>query len=503
MINEKDFIKQYEELRSWIKNSVQVFKDDSPASKELRMAKAEKDKFYFAQTYFPHYCEDSFADVHKEMFELSDVYNTPVVLYGGREIAKSTIISFFDEMHKTCFKKNKFTVFICDTQETAASEFLLPIRAELEENPRLLEDFGEQKTSLWKMDVFITRSGKKFLSLGPKMGAKGKRHKSTRPDRVIIEDFENQNSPKKKSILKRRLKFILTDVMKSVNSKKWQFIFIGNYFSKKTIIHILLTDDRFKHWVRKGYSWLIDVNGKLKSIWEHRISTKQLLIEQLEDPVTFRTERLQKPDDEEAVFLEEWIQYYDLDEIMSKGLPVYPVVSYKDPSALKGEEHCYKAIVLLAVDKASAIYYVIYAWIKKTSVLKGVKTHINLSRDYRSSFDGVESNGYQAALKEIYEMVEQELGIRLNLKQISNRIAKEVRIGSLSSPIERGHIKFLKNQSDQRELIEQLIDFPDGEFNDGPDALAGAKEMADTYILKKKKKIGATILGETEDEEEK
>lgn len=500
MINEKDFIKQYEELRNWIRNSVQVFKDDSPESKERRMLKAEKDKFYFAQTYFPHYCEDSFADVHKEMFDLSDIYNTPVVLYGGREIAKSTIISFFDEMHKTCFRKNKFTEFICDTQETAASEFLLPIRAELEENPRLLEDFGEQKTSIWKMDDFVTRSGKRFLALGPKMGAKGKKHRSSRPDRVIIEDFENQNSPKKKSILKRRLKFILTDVMKSVNSKKWQFIFIGNYFSKKTIIHILLTDDRFKHWVRKGYSWLIDVNGKLKSIWEHRISTKQLLNEQLEDPVTFRTERLQKPDDEEAVFMEEWIQYYEPKDIDLLDLPV---VTYKDPSALKGEEHCYKAIIVLAVDKSSATYYVLHAWIKKSSKWKAVNVHFDLSEDYNSVVDAVESNGFQATLKEDYEMIEMKRGKRLNLKMISSRLPKDVRITKLSSLIERGYIKFIRNSSDQNELIDELMDFPDGEYLDGPDALAGAVEVADQYILKKKKKIGATILGETEDEEEK
>jgi len=492
-IRDKDFEKQFEELRLWIRNSVDVFKDDSPENKERRLQKAEKDKFYFAQTYFPHYCEDKFADVHAEMFELADTYNTPVVLYGGREIAKSTIISFFDEMHKTCFKKNKFTEFICDTQETAASEFLLPIRAELEENPRLIADFGEQKTSIWKMEDFITRSGKRFLALGPKMGAKGKKHKSSRPDRIIIEDFENQNSPKKKSILKRRLKFILTDVMKSVNSKKWQLLFIGNYFSKKTIIHILLTDDKYKHWVRKGFPWLIETNGKLKSIWEHRISTKQLLNEQMEDPVTFRTERMQKPDDEEAVFKEEWIQYYDYDEIKFRELPI---VTYKDPSALRGEEHCYKAIIALAVDKEAATYYVVHAWIKKSSKWKAVNAHFDLSEDYNSQVDAVEANGFQATLKEDYEIIEQKRGKRLNLKMINSRLPKDVRIGKLSSLIERGYIKFIRNSSDQNELLDELIDFPDGEYVDGPDALAGAVEVADQYILKKKNKVGASILGD-------
>lgn len=491
MTNDKDFIKQFEELRSWIRNSVDVFKDDSPESKEIRLLKAEKDKVFFAKTYFPHYCEDDFADIHKEMFDLSDTYMIPVVIAGARELAKSTIISFFDEMHKTCFKKNKFTEFICDTQETAASEFLLPIRAELEENPRLLNDFGEQKTSLWKMDDFVTKSGKRFLALGPKMGAKGKKHKSSRPDRIIIEDFENQNSPKKKAILKRRLKFILSDLMKSVNSKKWQVIFIGNYFSKKTIIHILLTDDRFIHWKRKIYSALIELNGKFKSAWESRLPLQKLLEEQKEDPITFRTERMQKPDDEEAVFKEEWFQYFEYKEIENLDLPV---VTYKDPSALKGEEHCYKAIIVLAVDKTNATYYVINAWIKKASKWAGVNKHFDLSEQYKSIVDAVESNGYQATLREDYELLEAKKGKRLNLKMISNRLPKDVRVTRLSSLIERGYIKFIKNTSDQNELLDELQDFPDGEYVDGPDALAGAVEVADQYILNKKKKVGASVL---------
>lgn len=492
MINEKEFQKKFEELRLWIRTSVQIFKDDSPEAKADRISKAEKDKFFFAKTYFPHYCEDEFADCHFEMFNLADTYNTPVVIAGARELAKTTIVSFFDELHKTCFKKNKFTIFICDTQETAASEFLLPIRAELEVNPRLINDFGEQKTSLWKLEDFVTKSGKRFLALGPRMGAKGKKHQHNRCDRIIIEDLENRNSPVKKSILKRRLKFLLTDVMKSVNSKKWQFIFLGNYFSKKTIIHILLKEERFKHWIKKTFEWLIEEKGKLISAWESRIPLEKLLQEQLEDPITFRTERLQKPDDEDATFQEEWIQYYEPQDIAHLNLPV---VSYKDPSAGKGEENCFKATILLAVDKANAVYYVVHAWIKKTSKWRAINSHIELSELYKSAIDAVESNGYQATEKEDYEILEREKGKRFNLKLINNYLAKEVRIGSLQSPVQRGLIKFIRNHSDQNLLIEQLLDFPDGDFVDGPDALAGAKDVADRYILRKTKKVGVGVLG--------
>lgn len=493
-MTEKDFQKKFEELRQWIRSSVQVFADDSAEAKSQRIKLAEADKFYFARTYFPHYCEDEFAEIHSELFELSDTLNTPVVIAGAREIAKSTIISFFDELHKTLFKKNRFTVFICDTQETASMEFLLPIMAELEENQRITNDFGEQKTSLWSREDFVTKSGKRFLALGPKMGAKGKKHRSTRPDRIIIEDMENVNSPKRKAIIKQRLKWVLKDVLKSVNSKKWQFFFIGNYFSKKTILHHLLTSDDFAHWKRHIFpAYTTDKKGNIHSVWESRLSTKQLRQEQHEDPVTFRTERGQKPEDEEAVIREEWIRYFD-DEDYNSHVCNLPHVTYVDPSALKGEEHCYKAIITLAVDKSTATYYVADAWIRKTSKWKMVDAHFDISLKYRSAIDGIEANGFQSTLEEDYQLIEEGRGQRLNLKMIVNRLPKDVRIGSLASPIERGYMKFRKDHSNVRELIEQLVDFPDGEFIDGPDALAGAKDIADTYLLKKKNKVKSGVV---------
>ena len=503
MLNERNFTKQFDILRAWIRDSVAAFEDDSPGAQQERISKAASDRLYFVRTYLPHYLEDDFAPVHSELFKLSDTKNTPVVIVGTRELAKSTIISFFDELHKTLFKLNRFTIFICDTQETAASEFLLPLRAELEENQRIIMDFGSQRTQYWNLDDFTTKSGKRTLALGPKMGAKGKRHKASRPDRIIVEDFENINSSKKKSIIKRRLKYLLSDVMKSVNFKSWQFIFIGNYFSKKTIVHQLLTADEFKHWSRKIYPALIPANSKLStskgksdklvSIWESRLPLKKLLDERTDDPFTFRTERMQKPDDEEAKFKEEWIQYFDINDIAGKNLPV---VTYFDPSAGRGEEHCYKAIIAIAVDKENAINYVIFASINKLGKFRNVELHFDISERFKSIVDGVESNGFQSTLEEDYDLISKMRGTRINLKLINNRLSKEDRILRLESPIYRGHLKFIrpKGFDGVSSLIEQLIDFPDGEFVDGPDALAGAVEVANSYILKKSNQVKAKVL---------
>lgn len=78
-------------------------------------------------------------------------------------------------------------------------------------------------------------------------------------------------------------------------------------------------------------------------------------------PETERVEMMQKPEDEDAYFNPDWFQYYEEDEIP----PNLPVVTYVDPAALKGMEHCYKAIIVLAVDAKNMHYYIRHAWLKK------------------------------------------------------------------------------------------------------------------------------------------
>ena len=236
-----------------------------------------------------------------------------------------------------------------------------------------------------------------------------------------------------------------------------------------------------------------EVKGKLVSAWEARMPLKQLLQEQSEDPVTFRTERLQKPEDDEAIFKEEWFVKKKLNEYNLEGLPV---VTYFDPSALRGQEHDFKAIITLAVQTDPFKIFVIHAWIKKDSKWKAINEHFKISKRFKSCADGVESVGFQATLREDYEKLEQTIYQPIPIKMINNRLPKETRIGRLSSLVERGIIEFCvdKECGDTNELLEQLIDFPDGEHDDGPDALAGAVEVAETFVTRTFKKVNSTII---------
>jgi predicted phage terminase large subunit-like protein len=85
-----------------------------------------------------------------------------------------------------------------------------------------------------------------------------------------------------------------------------------------------------------------------------------------------------------------------------------------------------------------------------------------------------EDNGGQALLKEIFDAKAEREGYFIPYKAETNTINKDTRIeGTLSAPIENGQIRFYKADPDQKELIDELLQFPDGEYVDGPDALEG------------------------------
>lgn len=121
---------------------------------------------------------------------------------GGKEVdaaprgnAKSTWTTLILPMWVTAFNLRNFVLIVSDTM-SQSEDFISFIKAELETNERLNQDFpnitGEGKT--WRADTLITRNGVKIRGVGAGQKLRGMRHGSRRPDLVICDDLENDEA---------------------------------------------------------------------------------------------------------------------------------------------------------------------------------------------------------------------------------------------------------------------------------------------------------------------
>lgn len=103
---------------------------------------------------------------------------------------------------------------------------------------------------------------------------------------------------------------------------------------------------------------------------------------------------------------------------------------------------------------------------------KLVRDVIEFQRRYGALGVGVEANTFQELLGPEISRVAAEDGtmIPLPLYMITNTVNKELRIGRLGPYLARGELMF-KTTPSNRLLVHQLKEFPNGDHDDGPDAL--------------------------------
>jgi predicted phage terminase large subunit-like protein len=162
------------------------------------------------------------------------------------------------------------------------------------------------------------------------------------------------------------------------------------------------------------------------------------------------------------------------------------VFSWTDPGVKHGEKHCRKAAVCAGIAGEGTVY-VLKARIRKEPVSR-MADGMCLARNARNPgrmFHG--DSGGQALPAEVPDAKAETGGCRIPRRAETNTVHKDTRIeGTLSAPVENGVIRFCKTGPDRKELTDELLQFPDGEYKDGPDALEGAVRKLREYARKRR-----------------
>ena len=102
-------------------------------------------------------------------------------------------------------------------------------------------------------------------------------------------------------------------------------------------------------------------------------------------------------------------------------------------------------------------------------------------RDLRSSILHPRRKGHNIIFAvACFNRVADERGLALPICVTENRVPKVVRIRRLTPLLARGRLRFKAGSPGARLLVRQLRDFPNGDHDDGPDALEMAVRLART-----------------------
>ena len=478
-ITEYRFDQWAEDLRAWIADSVSPFEGDSPEKQKERIGRARWDKLYFMETYLPHYFYGEFGDFHDEWGEFGDLKDAVALIAAPREHAKSTFFTFGDPLHDICYALRHFLILVSDTNNQATG-FSLPIRLELEDNPRLRHDFGDLRGPTWAKNDFTTANGVRVLARGRGEKVRGLKNRQYRPDKVVVDDFENDKNVLNPRLVKEGIDWLLKAVIGSAGAG-FCFVMVGNLFHPKSILSQLMAmkDEAGEPlYISRIYRAILDEGtSRERPLWPAAWSMERLRKKRSAmTTVCFNAEMMNLTGATDSPFREEWFRYFSREECE---LPPMLVVTFCDPSGKSGQANDFKAVVTVGLERRSMTFRCLHAWIRHATIREMFAAIYQQKDLYDSGLVGIEENMFKDFLHEALENYAKEMGRYMPWKPLIQTANKEARIiGTLSYLVEHGKILFERGHSDQDILVEQLVYILNANVHDdGPDALEGAVRL--------------------------
>lgn len=216
--------------------------------------------------------------------------------------------------------------------------------------------------------------------------------------------------------------------------------------------------------------------------WDKRYPLYDLMCEWAENERSFHQERQNDPHNPEAT---EWpASYFDWDGFWFSDWPddVTLRVMALDPSkGVTARVGDYSAYIMLA--RCGRGFWWVEADLARRPVTQIARDGIILAKRFEKETNGrldgfvVESNQFQELLADPILAEAERNKVLLPLYQFNNLIHKDVRIRRLTSDLNRRLMRFRRTPSTML-LVEQMKEWPGGQFDDGPDAAEQARRLA-------------------------
>lgn len=461
--------------------------NETPAQKNKRIARLQKDYAAFCEYYFPHFLTlrdqtsgEVLRTVHNAPFHNAaalKVKNTPnlkAVFKWPRGHAKSTHFDIFLPLW-LIFQPKRLINFmvLVGKSEDSAKRLLSDIQAELEFNQRIIADFGGQKNlGHWQEGEFTSQSGVNFLACGRGQSPRGLRERESRPDYIVIDDLDDDELCRNEKRVKELTDWVKEALFGALDVGRGRFIMVGNLISKTSV----LANIAASRGVHVSEIKAVDKDGE--PVWKEKWTKEEA--QDYADFVGYRAwqkEMMHNPIKDGTIFRHEWIHY-------KKVLPLHKyemLVCYTDPSFKSTTSNDYKASRLWG--KIGNELHLIDCYVRQDTVSGMVRWLYNLFESIPENVAVrffMEANFMQDIILDEFTTEGNIRGYQLPILPDKRKKPEKIqRIEAISPLWERGFIYYneaLKDNPDMVVGIEQTLALERGSrvHDDAPDADEGA-----------------------------
>lgn len=492
------------------------------------------DMEFFGRAYFPHYFSRPSPEFHRDLDAIwqkgvlkgryplapkdaraiSRMPGCRRAVAAPRGHAKSTTLTFKGTMHAVLYGYKHYPIILSDSSDQAEG-FLENIRVEFEENGLIREDFGDLQGKVWRNNVILTASGIKVEAIGSGKKIRGRKHRNWRPDLLVLDDIENDENVRTPE---QRLKLSnwFNKAVSKAGDDYTDIVYIGTLLHYDSLLAHTLSNPGYKSIKYKAVLAFSDAEDLWKQwediytdlsndsheedaraffeahreemlagtkvLWEEKLSYYDLMKMRVDEgEASFNSEEQNEPiNPDDCLFQEEWLDYYNEAELDFKDRN-FIFFGFVDPSLGKTKHSDFSAILTLAKHKATGYMYVYDADIERRHPDRIIADILEKERRLRRDFGrgykkfGCETVQFQWFLKEELVKASAKAGLYLPVEEVPQTADKVLRIQTMQPDIKNKYIKFSRSH---KRLLEQLLQFPMGAYDDGPDALEGCRTLA-------------------------
>lgn len=216
----------YEQHALQVLDDFSINTSEDVFAKKDRIAELKKDYTKCCEYYFPHYCTSPMASFHiKFANKIRKNKRYFGIVEWPRGHAKSVHCNLMLPFWLWINKDIRYFILVGETI-IKAKDLIGDLQTEFEKNPRIANDYGEQKATVgdWTEGDFTINNGFRAKAMSIGQSVRGVREKASRPDYITVDDVETleiSNNPKR---IRSSAKWIEGDLIGTMDIGTKRFI---------------------------------------------------------------------------------------------------------------------------------------------------------------------------------------------------------------------------------------------------------------------------------------